>query len=367
MTATAPQQKITYTSANVDMEAFHQRLDEALATVRANLGKSYPLYINGKPVEGSGGGDPIVDTSPIDTSLVLGHFAAAGRGPGRPGGEGRHAAQKAWARRPWQERVAILRKAAALIRERKFDLAAMMSLEVGKSRLEAMGDAEESADLIDYYVNQVEEANGFIRPMAPMTPIEKNTEVLRPYGVFVCIAPFNFPLALSTGMSSAALHDRQRRGLQAGRGHPAGPGSSCTRSIATQGCRRECSTSCRGHGRDIGDSLWQHPGDRRRGLHRVQGSRHADLPRHQPEVGQALPDGAGRQERRDRDGLRRSRRRRRRRDEVRLRPAEPEVQRDQPGVRAPAVAQPFIAKAAREDQGHGDGRRHRRRTSTSAR
>ena len=80
-----------------------------------------------------------------------------------------------------------------------------MSLEVGKSRLEAMGDAEESADLIDYYCAQVEEADGFVRPMGRITPIERNTDVLRPYGVFACIAPFNFPLALSAGMSSAAL------------------------------------------------------------------------------------------------------------------------------------------------------------------
>jgi len=80
-----------------------------------------------------------------------------------------------------------------------------MSLEVGKSRVEAMGDAEESADLIDYYCQQVEDANGFVRQMARVTPVEHNTDVLRPYGVFACIAPFNFPLALSAGMSSAAL------------------------------------------------------------------------------------------------------------------------------------------------------------------
>ena len=115
------------------------------------------------------------------------------------------AAQRGWARRPWRERLEILRRAAALIRERKYELAALMSLEVGKSRLEAMGDAEESADLIDYYCGQVEDADGFVRPMGRITPIERNTDVLRPYGVFACIAPFNFPLALSAGMSSAAL------------------------------------------------------------------------------------------------------------------------------------------------------------------
>src|SRR2546426_10320776 len=90
-----------------------------------------------------------------------------------------HAAQRGWARRPWPERVATLRRAAALIRERKFHLAALMSLEVGKSRLEAMGDAEESADLIDYYCQQVEDAKGFVRQMAKVTPVERNSDVLR--------------------------------------------------------------------------------------------------------------------------------------------------------------------------------------------
>lgn len=101
--------------------------------------------------------------------------------------------------------MAILRRAARLVRDRKYELGALMSLEVGKSRLEAMGDAEESADLIDYYCQQVEDASGFVRAMARVTPVERNTDVLRPYGVFACIAPFNFPLALSAGMSSAAL------------------------------------------------------------------------------------------------------------------------------------------------------------------
>ncbi len=80
-----------------------------------------------------------------------------------------------------------------------------MSIEVGKNRFESIGDAEESADLIDYYCDQMEQADGFVREMNRITPIETNTDILRPYGVFACIAPFNFPMALSCGMSSAAL------------------------------------------------------------------------------------------------------------------------------------------------------------------
>src|SRR5256712_7714030 len=204
MTATVPTpSKITYTAANVDWAGLSARLDAARARVRARLGRDYPLYIGRDAV--SSEGPPLVDRSPIDTSTVLGRFASA-----TPEQVGRavaaaQAAQRDWAHRPWRERVAILRQAATLIRERKFELAAIIALEAGKSRLESMGVAEASADLIDYYCQELEDANGFVRQMAQVTAIERNTDVLRPYGVFACIAPFNFPLALSTGMSAAAL------------------------------------------------------------------------------------------------------------------------------------------------------------------
>ncbi|HMC19236.1 MAG TPA: aldehyde dehydrogenase family protein, partial [Gemmatimonadales bacterium] len=202
-TTAAPPSKVTYTTANVDWEAFHRQFDEALAGVRGQLGRDYALYIGGEPITSSAA--PIVDTSPIDREIVLGRFASAGVLHVDRAVAAARAAQRGWAHTPWRARVATLRGAAGLIRQRKFELAAIMSLEVGKSRLESMGDAEESADLIDYYCQQVEDANGFLRQMAKVTPVERNTDVLRPYGVFACIAPFNFPLALSTGMSAAAL------------------------------------------------------------------------------------------------------------------------------------------------------------------
>src|SRR5438477_2337853 len=203
MTATAPaQSKITYTSANVDWELFHRQFDDTLSSVRAQFGRDYPLYIAGEAVPSSA--KPIVDTSPIDTRIILGNFASATAAHVHQAVTAARAAQ-AWGRSNWRDRVNILRRAAELIRERKFELAAVMSVEVGKSRLESMGDAEESADLIDYYCQQMEDADGFVRQMAKVTPVERNTDVLRPYGVFACIAPFNFPLALSTGMSAAAL------------------------------------------------------------------------------------------------------------------------------------------------------------------
>ena len=195
--------KITYTTANVDLSAFHHYFDEALATIRSECGQQYPIYANGEAIKVDS--PHIVNVSPIDTDLVLGRFQGATPAEVDRAVAAARGARKSWSGMPWQERVALMRKAADLVRSRKFEIAAIMSIEVGKNRFESIGDAEESADLIDYYCDQMRQANGFIREMNRITPVETNIDVLRPYGVFACIAPFNFPMALSCGMSSAAL------------------------------------------------------------------------------------------------------------------------------------------------------------------
>jgi 1-pyrroline-5-carboxylate dehydrogenase len=249
--------KITYTSASGDLEEFHHRFDAALGRIRAAAGKLHPFYINGEPVETSE--EPLVDRSPVDTGFVLGRFAAATPAQVDAAVQAARRAQTGWAQRPWQERVAILRRAAAIIRERKYELAALMSLEVGKSRLEAMGDAEESADLIEYYSQQVEDADGFVRPMARITPVERNTDVLRPYGVFACIAPFNFPLALSAGMSSAALVAGNAVVYKPAEDTP-WTGLELYRVYRDAGLPNGIFNILFGRREEIGDPLWQHPG-----------------------------------------------------------------------------------------------------------
>jgi 1-pyrroline-5-carboxylate dehydrogenase len=80
-----------------------------------------------------------------------------------------------------------------------------MGYEAGKNRLECVGDVEESADLIEYYCDQVEKHEGFQLKLGTLGPGEENTSVLRPYGVWAVIAPFNFPLALAAGPAGGAL------------------------------------------------------------------------------------------------------------------------------------------------------------------
>ena len=114
-------------------------------------------------------------------------------------------AQREWRRLPYAERLAHLRAAARLIDARKIHLAATVSLEVGKVRSESIAEIEEAIDLIETYCSSVEQADGFETPLGRLTPDEHNTDVLRPYGVFGVIAPFNFPFALGFGMTAAAL------------------------------------------------------------------------------------------------------------------------------------------------------------------
>ncbi len=251
--------KITYSSATVDLDAFHPQFDAALERLQGALGAEHANWIADQAVSGGGNRAPLVDVTPIDTSVVLGRFAAASPADVDRAVTAARAAQAGWARTPWRERLTILRRAAGLIRDRKLALAALMSLEVGKNRLEAMGDAEESADLIEYYCRQLEDASGFVREMDRVTPTERNIDVQRPYGVFACIAPFNFPLALSSGMSAAALVAGNAVVYKPSEDAP-WTGLELYRIYRDAGVPPGVFNFIAGRREEIGDYLWQHPG-----------------------------------------------------------------------------------------------------------
>ena len=184
------------------MEDLHRALDAAIEEVKSSLGKSYPLIIGGQEVRGM---SEFEDRSPIDTRILLGTFQSASRDHVRDAIRAARAAFPAWSARPWRGRVSLLKQAAANIRARRWELSALMGYEAGKNRLECVGDVEESADLIEYYCDQVEKHDGFATTLGTLGPNEENVSVLRPYGVWAVISPFNFPLALAAGPAGAAL------------------------------------------------------------------------------------------------------------------------------------------------------------------
>ena len=195
--------KITYATMTADtLVDLHHELDRAIEEVKATFGRSYPLVIDGRDARSS---SEFEDRSPIDTRILLGRFQSASRDEVGAAIAAAGAAFPKWSARPWSERVSLLKKVADAIRARRWELSALMGYEAGKNRLECVGDVEESADLIEYYCTQIEEHDGFGVKLGTLGPDEENSSVLRPYGVWAVISPFNFPLALAAGPSGGAL------------------------------------------------------------------------------------------------------------------------------------------------------------------
>ncbi|MDH5505706.1 MAG: aldehyde dehydrogenase family protein [Anaerolineae bacterium] len=197
--------RLTYATMYDPPEELHTRFEEEVAKIRANLGQEYGMIINGKDHFTD---EKFEDRSPIDTDMLLGVFQKGGV---KDAEEALAAARKAapgWNKMPWQERIALVRKAASAIDQRIYEFGAVISLEVGKNRMEALADAAEAADLIRYACDQVEANNGFVVKMGqdPLVGYTAtNYSVLKPYGVWVVISPFNFPGALTGGPVGAAL------------------------------------------------------------------------------------------------------------------------------------------------------------------
>src|SRR6266496_1007460 len=194
--------KITYASLGSLGEDFHQAFDAALKQLRTRFGAAHPMFIDGKAIKAKAG--TFTDTAPADTRLILGKFQLGGREETRKAVASAKAVFPAWRDLGWRQRVALLRKAAELMMQRQFEFAALVSLEVGKNRFEAIAEVSEAIDLILYYCQQIEGHDGYEMQMVG-TGAEKTRSVLRPYGVWAVVAPFNFPIALATGMAAGAL------------------------------------------------------------------------------------------------------------------------------------------------------------------
>ncbi len=197
--------KLTYATMFNPPEELHTRFEEALAKLRSNLGQEYGMIIDGKDHLSA---EKFENRSPTNTDVVLGVFQ---KGTAQDAQAALAAARKAfpmWSQMKWQDRVSLMRKVADKIDARLFEIGAAMAMEVGKNRMEALGDAAEMADLIRYSCYQMEKNDGFIVEMGrdPLVGYKAtNISVLRPYGAWLVISPFNFPAALTGGPSGAAL------------------------------------------------------------------------------------------------------------------------------------------------------------------
>ena len=183
-------------------EEFHAHYEAAVDKVRAEFGAKHPMIVDGQEVWADA---TFEDTSPADTTLVLGHFQKGTRAHAKQAIDAAKPAFPGWAATPYAERVRIVQRAADLIAERKFAYAALMSFENGKNRYEAMADVDEAADLMRWYAAEMLRNQGYEHPMGQFLPGETTRSILKPYGVWAVVAPFNFPLAIAAGMSTGAL------------------------------------------------------------------------------------------------------------------------------------------------------------------
>lgn len=202
-TSTTETTKVTYTALTADNEALHAQLEAAIAAVTGNqLGQTHALAIGG---EARTGRETFESLCPIDTRTVVGHFQAGTEADVADAVARAKAAAPAWEATPWEERADLVERAGHGVRERLHELTAWLILENGKNRVEALGEIEETADLLLYYAERMREAGGFINEMDRLDERDTNISVMRPYGVWAVISPWNFPYALLAAPAAAAL------------------------------------------------------------------------------------------------------------------------------------------------------------------
>jgi RHH-type transcriptional regulator, proline utilization regulon repressor / proline dehydrogenase / delta 1-pyrroline-5-carboxylate dehydrogenase len=173
---------------------------EALESVRLLLGRRYPLWIGGQAVDG---GTRWLDSlNPSQSSRIVGQVAMATAAHAAAAIDAAQRALPAWAAMPARARAEVLFRTAAIMRQRRFELSAWEIYECGKPWAEADADVAEAIDFCEFYGREM------IRLAAPKhrdVPGETNFTEHLPRGVAVVIPPWNFPLAIPTGMTVAAL------------------------------------------------------------------------------------------------------------------------------------------------------------------
>lgn len=176
-----------------------EAMQAALRSVQAQLGKHFPMVIAGQPIDTA---DKIRSINPCRSAQLVGSAAVATVQHVDQAVAAAKAALPAWAARSAKERADVIRKAAQIMRDRFFELSAWQVYECSKQWSEATNDVCEAIDFCEYYAQGALELE---QPRGADVPGEENRFDYLPRGVCAVIAPWNFPLAILTGMVTAAL------------------------------------------------------------------------------------------------------------------------------------------------------------------
>jgi len=194
---------------------FDSLFDSAVEDAKRGFEAQYPMYIADREVFAK---ELLVERSPIN-SVVIGNFQKGTREHAQQAISEARMAFKQWSLTDYRKRIEIFRNAAQIMSKRKFEISAILSYENGKSRYESIGEVDEAIDFMNYYSNEMELNKGYSRKnkteqstksvesgfQGAPSNAETVTISMKPYGVFGVIAPFNFPVSISVGMSAAAL------------------------------------------------------------------------------------------------------------------------------------------------------------------
>jgi 1-pyrroline-5-carboxylate dehydrogenase len=288
----------------------------ALEEVGSSLGGSYPLIIGGKRVETDG---EVVSVNPSNPSQVVGR---TGRATEREADMALETATKSfdvWSKTQPEARARILLRAAAIMRRRKFEMLAWEVHEGGKPWAEADAQVAEAIDFLEYYAREMLRLEDGVDIYS--IPGEESRYFYQPMGVGVIIAPWNFPTAILTGMSSAAVVTGNTIVMKPSE-YTSVIGAKVAEIFEEAGLPEGVLNFCPGLGAEIGDYL---VGDARTRFVSFTGKTDRE-----PALGEAGHCRDGRQGRHDRGRKGRPRRRRGGYREERLRLQRPEVQRRLP-------------------------------------
>jgi 1-pyrroline-5-carboxylate dehydrogenase len=179
-----------------------KKYKEALKLVEGYLGQTYPLIINGERIKTK---ETYVSKNPANHSEVIGEIYQATKKEADLAMDSALAAFNKWKKVPAKVRADVLFKAANILKRRRFEFSALMTKEAGKPYIEADADTAEAIDFLEYYGRQMLEMTEVDKKILSRRDVERNEYSYISLGVGAIITPWNFPLAILTGMTSAAI------------------------------------------------------------------------------------------------------------------------------------------------------------------
>ncbi|MBZ5584240.1 MAG: L-glutamate gamma-semialdehyde dehydrogenase [Acidobacteriia bacterium] len=235
------------------LPANRQAMEKALAEVRAAFGREYQLRIGGEWIAT---GDKLVSVNPSDPKEVVGVHHKATAELAKRAVESAWAAFPAWSRTPAEERVRMLLDASRILRARKMEFDAWLVYEAGKTWPEADADVSEAIDFCEYYAREMTRLAG-PQPVCQL-PGEHDEMLYLPLGVGIVIPPWNFPLAILTGMTVASLVTGNTAIVKPSSETPT-IAAKLAEVLLEAGFPESSFTLLTGSGAAVGDVLVQHP------------------------------------------------------------------------------------------------------------